>query len=331
MKRAALETCWLYLRVVVTSILTLAIFNFPRTWWQEMICATSLIWSSVFVVALLLDFARFRRTRWSPIRSLLVVLQIACVVRTVQMVWPYLYATPKVYTKLSYADPVRFLFVDISARQGNAHADALKAFIDIEAPSLIVLTRFADTPILSSVADRYPFNLTSTVENARAVDILSTFPLNEPPRLEYGYAALPAVLGEFRVQDDASVLVGAFDALAPHNQGDFIRSRLTARRMASSLKFATKPRIVLGAFRTPVTSQIVEMYSAQLHLRSLFFNQGISALPQILKSSVSFEHNINIFTARNILISRVIESHADDDGFSAVLFDGRIPLEKRSE
>jgi hypothetical protein len=247
------------------------------------------------------------------------------------MVWPYLYSTPKIYTKLSYAEPVRFLFVDISSRQGNAHADALKAFIDIEAPSLIVLTRFVDTSILSSVADRYPYKLISAADNARAVEVLSKFPLNEPPRLEFGYSALPAVLGEFQVQNDASVLVGAFDALPPYEKGDFIRSRLTARRVASSLKYASKPRIVFGAFRTPVTSQIVEMYSAQLHLRSLFFNQGISALPQILKSSVSFEHNLNIFTARNILISRVIESHADDDGFSAVLFDGRIPLEKRSE
>ncbi len=328
MKRASLETCWLYLRLVVTSLLTLAIFNFPRTWWQEMICATSLIWSSIFLVLLLLDLVRFRRISWSLTRSLLVILQIACVVRTVKMVWPYLYATPKVYAKLSYTDPVRFLFVDISSHQGNVHADALKAFIDIEAPAFIILNRFGEVPILSSVADRYPYKLISTVENARAVEILSTFPFSEPPRREYGYAALPAVLGEFRVQDDVSVLVGAFDALAPHNQGDFIRSRLTARRMASSLKYASKPRIVFGAFRTPVTSQIVEMYSAQLHLRSLFFNQGIVALPEILKSSIGLEHNLNIFTARNIAVSRIIESHADDDGFSAVLFDARVPRER---
>jgi hypothetical protein len=325
MQRAFLQTCWLYLRVVVTALLTLAIFNFPRTWWQEMICATSLIWSSIFLVLVLLDLVRFRWIRWSLPRSLLVILQIACVVRTVQMVWPYMYATPKVYTKVSYTDPVRFLFVDISARQGNAHADALKAFIDIEVPSLIVLTRFADTPLLSSVADRYPYKLTSTVENARAVEILSTFPLSDSPRRDYGYAALPAVLGEFHVQEDASLLVGALDALPPYRQDDFMRSRLTARRMASSLKYATKPRIVFGAFRTPVTSQIVEMYSAQLHLRSLFFNQGISVLPEILKSSLDLRYNLNIFTARNIVISRLIESYADDDGFSAVLFDARIP------
>jgi hypothetical protein len=328
MQRAFLQTSWLYLRLVVTSLLTLAIFNFPRTWWQEMICATSPIWSSIFLVLVLLDLIRFRRIPWSLTRSLLVVLQIACVMRTVHMVRPYLYAAPKVYTKLSYTDPVRFLFVDISSRQGNAHADALKSFIDIEIPSLIVLTRFADTPILSSISDRYPYKLVSTIENVRAVEILSTFPLSEPPRREYGYAALPAVLGEFRVQDDASLLVGAFDAFPPYNQGDFIRSRLTARRMASSLKYETKPRIVFGAFRTPVTSQIVEMYSAQLHLRSLFFNQGIAALPEIFKSSIGLEHNLNIFTARNIVVSRIIESHADDDGFSAVLFDARVPRER---
>ncbi len=331
MKRAFFKHCWLSLRVGLTALATLAVFNFPRTWWQEIICATAVIWSSVFLVAILVDLIRFRRIAWSFTRSLLIILQLACMARTAQMVWPYLSSTPKVYDKLSYAELVRFLFVDISDREGTTHGDALMALIDIEAPSIVVLTRFAAAPILTPFLERYPYRLISTVENERTVELFSKFPVKQTSRREYGYSALPAILGELRVQEDATLLVGAFDALPPYEQRDFIRSRLTARRMASSLKFATKPRIVLGAFRTPVTSQIVEMYSAQLHLRSLFFNQGISALPQILKSSVSFEHNLNIFTARNILISRVIESHADDDGFSAVLFDGRIPLEKRSE
>jgi hypothetical protein len=69
------------------------------------------------------------------------------------------------------------------------------------------------------------------------------------------------------------------------------------------------------------------MYPDQLRLRELSFDSGISIVPQLLKESLSFERSQHVFTSRNIVMSRVVESQADDGGFSAVLFDARIPRE----
>jgi hypothetical protein len=240
---------------------------------------------------------------------------------------PYLYAKQKTYSNLAYSPPVRFLFIDIAEVKGNAHGEALKAFIDVEDPSMIVLTRFADTPVLDAVADRFPSRYLSHPSNGRIVEILSKLESRSPVRLDYGYAALPAVEGEFLTSDGSPVIVGAFDLLPPFKQEDFVRSRLTSRRLASSLKYATKPRIVFGAFRTSVTSQVVSMYTEQLRLRGLSFNSGISRVPELLKQSVNFEKMVHVFTARRIEVSRIVESQADDGGFSAVLFDARIPRE----
>lgn len=327
MNRAFLKKIWVWLRVLVTALVTLAIYNYPRTWWQEVICATCLVWGGLFLVALSFDVARFRRISWSVSRFMIVALQALCVVRTGQIVMPYLYAKQKTYSNLVYSSPVRFLFIDISERSGNAHADALKAFVDVEDPSMVVLTRYADTPILAPADHRYPNRFISRTSGERIVEILSKLQPKEPIRLDYGFDALPAVVGEFVTSEGYPVIIGAFDLLPPWKQEDFLRSRVTSRRLASFLKYATKPRIVFGAFRTSATSQIVDMYPDQLRLRALSFDSGISIVPDLIRQSISFDRSQQVFRARNIVVSRVVESRADDGGFSAELFDAQIPRE----
>ena len=326
MKSVLVEKSWLWIRLLVTSAATLALFNYPRTWWQEVICASSSQWSVVFLIALCLDLVRFQKISWSFLRAILVALQILCITRTGQIVMPYLYAKQKSYPQLLYSDPTRFLFIDISERTGNAQADALNAFIHVEDPSMEILTRYTDTPKLAAVADRFPHRFISRTSDSRVVEIFSKLKVREPIRLDAGYAALPAVMSEFLTSEGYPFMVGAFDLLPPYNQEDFLRSRLTSRRVASYLKYSTKPRMVFGAFRTSVTSQIVDMYAGQLHLRALSFDSGISIVPDIMRQSGNFDKVPHVFTARRIQISRIIESKADDDGFSAVLFDARIPL-----
>ncbi len=311
----------------LTGFMALAIFNYPRTWWQEILCATSLVWCGFFFVLLCVDIVRARKISWTLSRLVVVALQAICIARTGQIVMPYLYAKQKSYPNLVYSSPVRFLFIDISERSGNAHAAALQAFVDVEEPSLIILTRYADTPILAAVTERFPSRFVSLPSNDRVVEVLSKLQPQHAARVDYGYAALPAVAGEFLTVEGAPVVVGAFDLLPPREQEDFLRSRLTSRRLASFLKYMTKPRIVFGAFRTSRTSQVVDMYPAQLRLRELSFDSGISIVPELVKESFNFEKSQRVFTARNIIVSRVVESKADDGGFSAVLFDARIPRE----
>lgn len=327
MNHALLKKGWEWLRVLVTAFLALAIFNYPRTWWQELICATALGWSGLLVVAVCFDIAHFRAILSSWARVALVALQVLCIARTGQMVMPYLYAQQKSYPRLVYSAPERFLFIDISERSGIAHAEALKSFIDVEDPSMIIITRYADAPILAPVAERFPSRFVSSPSKNRVVEVLAKLKPRGRIRLDYGYAALPAVAGEFLSRDGVPFVIGAFDLLPPWRQEDFLRSRLTSRRIASALKYTSKPRIVFGSFRTSRTSQIVDMYPSQLRLRELFFDSGISIVPELLKESLSFEKSQHVFTARNIVVSRVIESRAEDGGFAAVLFDARVPRE----
>lgn len=325
MNRAFLNNISVWLRLLVTAFLTLAIFNYPRTWWQEILCATSVVWCGFFLVLLCVDIARARRGSWTFARVVIVALQALCVARTGQIITPYLYAKQKSYPNLVYSDPVRLLFIDISERSGNAHAAALQAFVDVEDPSMIILTRYADTPILAAVAERFPSRYVSLSSHDRVVEVLSKLQPLEPARLDYGYAAVPAIAGEFQTVEGTPFVVGAFDLLPPLEQEDFLRSRLTSRRLASFLKYMTKPRMVFGAFRTSRTSQVVDMYPGQLRLRELSFDSGISILPELVRESLDFGKSTRVFTARNIVVSRVVQSNADDGGFSAVLFDARIP------
>lgn len=327
MNRTFLNNIFVRLRLLVTAFVTLAIFNYPRTWWQEILCATSLVWCGFFFVLLCVDIVRARQISWTLARVVIVALQALCVARTGQIVTPYLYATQKSYPNLVYSNPVRFLFIDISDRSGNAHAAALQAFVRVEDPSMIILTRYADTPILAAVAERFTAHYVSRSSHERVVEVLSKLQPLEPPRLDYGYAALPAVAGEFQTVEGTPFVVGAFDLLSPFKQEDFLRSRLTSRRLASFLKYMSKPRMVFGAFRTSRTSQVVDMYSDQLRLRELSFDSGISILPELVRGAFDFERGKRVFTARNVVVSRIVQSNADGAGFSGVSFDARIPLE----
>ncbi len=330
MNREFFHKIWFWSRFLVTAFAALAIFNYPRTWWQELICATLLLWSGVFLAALCVDIIRFRKISWTVSRAILVLLQALCVFRAGQIVMPYLYATKKASPQIAYSEPARFLFIDISERVGNDRTNALKALVDREDPSMIVLTRFADTPVLEGVAERFPSRYISPSSHGRVIELFSKLTPRGPTRVELGYAALPGVVGEFLTGDGHPVIVGAVDLLPPHSQEDFLRSRLTSRRLASSLKYARTPRIVLGAFRTSLTSQIVDMYREQLRLRALSFDSGISIFPRLVWQSMSFTNASHVFTARHIEVSRVAEFRDDDRGFSAVVFDAKIPRETLS-
>ena len=310
---------------VVVLIATLALFNYPRTWVQELISETALVWMPLCVGGIVFQLSRFTSARFSLLGVALFVLQLMCVVRTVHLAVPYVYAPPKAYPTLSYAEPIRFLLIDISDRSWSDHPEAVASLVDIENPQVVIVLRYSDGPVLLQSADRYPFTLKSALQSDRTVEIFSKIPFQSTERNELGYGALPAVFGLLEIGDGAHLQLGALDLLPAYSQDSFLKSRLTSRRLASSLKYSKEPRLVVGAFRASITSQIVDMYVDQLRLRSIFFDSGISKVRDLLAHSVAFQHNLNVFTARNIELSHVLESRGADEGFSAILFDARIP------
>ena len=310
---------------VVVLIATLALFNYPRTWVQELISESALVWGPLCAVGMIVQLFRFPTAKFSLFSVTLFTLQLMCVVRTVHIVVPYLYAAPKAYPPIPYAEPIRFLMIDISEQTRSAHPEAVDAIIDRENPSVVIILRYADVPVLSKSSERYPSRVSASLESDRTVEIFSKLSFRPPLRTEFGYGALPAVFGVLETGDGAHLQVGAIDLLPAYSQDAFVKSRLTSRRLASSLKYSTEPRMVVGAFRASITSQIVDMYVDQLRLRSVFFDSGISKLWELFTQSVLFQHNLNVFMARNIQISDVVEMHGSNDAFSAILFDARIP------
>jgi hypothetical protein len=249
--------------------------------------------------------------------------------KIVGMARPYLYAAPKRYSSLSYSLPTRIALLDLTERGEEASLDAL-SFAEIESPDVLIVARFTETPLPSGVRSWYPHVLVSSTTSGRTVEIFSKAPSHPPERTEYGYGALPGVLGSFETPDGVLFQLGAFDLMLSSSQDSFNKSRLTSRRLASALKYSAEPRIVVGAFRASVTSQLVNMYSDQLKLRSIFFDGGLSRLWRCLVGSIALSQNLNAFTAKNIELLGQREVPPNSQGLAAILFTVRVPRPRGS-
>lgn len=302
---------------VVVFAVALAFYNYPRSWWQETISQTAALWALPFGAITVAVIKRWRRVP----SVIVLVLIVWCIGKVGQVLFPYVYGPPKSYPALSYSSPVRFLVVDSTQSSVND----FPRLIEREDPDVVVLTRDAGSDIFRAPNERYPFVLASSIESTRKVEVFSKLPFGAPRRTEYGFDALPAVMGSLQTPDGASFLLGAFDLLPASSQESFNKSRLTSRRLASAIKFSAEPRIVVGAFRASVTSQVVDMYVEQLKLRSIFFNGGLSRAFALVGDSIPFQRNLNVFTARKIQVSGVEDGSADERGSAFVTFTARIP------
>jgi len=319
--KSLLRVSWLVL-VIVASF---ALFNYPRSWWQELISQTSPWWSLLFIGTLCTQLRQAARVRFSYTGVILVVLQGLCIVKVVRVLGPYAYAPPKTYVSLEYSAPTRFILVNLKEGAPQVAVQELNSMIATEAPDVLIETKNVETPPMDNLRGRYPFILESSGSSGRMVAIYSNFPYESPYRTDYGYGALPAILGRFKVGEGTYFQLGAFGLLPSDSQDSFNMSRLTSRRLASALKFSSEPRIVAGSFRAPVTSQIVDMYVDQLKLRSVFFDAGLFGALKLLGRSIGFGPHLNIFTARNIQVRDVREVPSKSPDLTAILFAARIP------
>ena len=252
------------------------------------------------------------------------ILQVMCVVKVVSITWPYMYSPPKSYSSLSYSVPTRIAFIDVTKR-GEEISSRVVKLIEAKAPDVLIINRYTDTSLIGASEGLYPYVLRSSLSSERTVEVFSKSPIPSPTRSEYGFGALPGVFGIFETADGVRFQLGAMDLLLSFSQEAFNRSRLTSRRLASALKYSSQPRIVVGAFRASITSQLVDMYVDQLKLRSLFFNSGVGSLVQSFIDALYLSRNVNAFMARNIEVDERGELRSDVHGFVAVSFTVRIP------
>ena len=311
--------------LLIVICLTLAFFNYPRSWWQELIAATAPLWTPFLLVGIYVQLRGFTRAAFSLIGIALFSLQVLCVVKVARNLAPYLYSPQKTYASVEYSSPMRFLFLDVSARGQERSQSSITGLIDTKDPDIIIVARDSEKAVSSQAYARYPFVLASSADSKRKVEIFSKTSLSPPLKTDYGFGALPAVFGVFQTSDGAPFQLGGFDLLPSSSQENFNESRLTSRRLASALKFSSEPRIAVGAFRTSVTSQIVEMYVGPLKLRSVFFNSGFARCLRLIRASFPFDRNLNVFAARKIEVTELKDILSDDGSYAAILFTARIP------
>lgn len=309
---------------IAIAIAAFSLYNYPRSWWQELICATSLLWGPLCLMSVFVEFWRLMKRGFSFLGMTLLILNVMCAFKVASIVWPYVYSPAKSYSSLSYSVPTRIMFID-SAERSEDVASRLSTLIETEAPDVLIVARYTDAARIERSGGRYAHVLTSSLPSQRTVEIFSKAPIASPARTEYGFGALPAVLGTFETTDGARFQLGAMDLVLSSSQDSFNRSRLTSRRLASALKYSAEPRIVVGAFRASVTSQLVDMYIDQLKLRSIFFNSGLGRVGQSLVDSLYLSRNLNAFTARKIEVQSQREVRFHDHESAALIFTVRVP------
>lgn len=157
------------------------------------------------------------------------------------------------------------------------------------------------------------------------MELLSAFPLHTSSLRELGFGARPAVLGVLDLGGDKTLELGALDLLPPFSEEAFLASRVTARRLATIARYSKRPRIAVGAFRSTEVSQIVQMYTGQVRMKSVFFNEGISGVVSLVGSCFTLNDNLSAFTSRSVMVSNIKRLRRERDGLNAIEFTARVP------
>lgn len=305
-------------------VLAACVFNYPRIWWQEVVNCYALVWAPLFFVSVGILFKRVIQGGLTLTRAVCLILQLACLWAVAAIAWPYVSYSKNGPQGVVYADPVSILLVDEDI---GTHARGGR--LELPRADIVVKLSANTKESVDVVASEDPsVSVQSLAEGARKVVLSSTLPFSKPPKRDVGYAALPAIFAEVVLAPDTTLEIGALDLLPSMSQETFVASRLTSRRVASLLRFSSKPRMVVGGFRAPITSQIVAMYPEQVRLKSILFNQGAVALWGRLRESFARQSALNIFVAKNIVVEQVVEHHIERDGWRGISFVARVPLNK---
>lgn len=255
---------------------------------------------------------------------LLLVVQVACATSVISTVTPYISHNKKENKDLIYAPPISIILVDDSAGAAKSGEALLLPSADI----VVIVKATSDQSPRVANEQEISSVVQSTAEGNRTVEIRSRLPFLGTPRRDVGYEALPAVFGTFSVAGGTALEIGAFELLPSFSQESFVASRLTSRRIATLLRFSDTPRMVVGSFRAPITSQIVDMYPDQVRLKSVLFNKGVSGLWRRFREALSWSSALNVFVAKNIILERVVEHEPERDGWRGISFVARVPLAK---
>ena len=318
--RALIARLWLFALIV----LYYSLFTYPRVWWQDLVHGFSMALVPPLLVATIVHIkALFKR---GPRLALIIALalEIACVVRVGWVVRPYVIYSTELEKRGTHVARPHFLLVDGTLPIVNPAGleKVRKEFL----PELVVVlgANSLSSPVSKSFGN-YPYHLSSEEVFGGRVDIHSMWPFGLPVLRSLGVDAYPGALAMVHIAPDLELEVGALDLQVPEGHLDYERSRISARRLASMLRYSDYPRVVFGGFRVPATSPTTTVYSEQLRLKSVFFNRGFSSLASIAAKLWAPGSSLNVFTAKSIKVDDVTERSLERDGFRGISFSAALP------
>jgi hypothetical protein len=261
--------------VWVGTVIVLAVchLNHPRLWVQDLLCSASLYW----IPFVALDFARniWRALRrgWLPAwRLALVLAQAYLVVRIIELALPFYVTSPPPTEELGREVRVLFSHVDFQPDGVPLLAKEVAA----RKPDIIVLTGDqGDLDVAQEALPQMPSVFSSAQSGPRGVRVLSAFTAQPGGETSLGIGVLPSIFVRLRVSNSNTLLLGALDLLPAASQDDFFRSKVTSRRVATLMRYAPEPRMVIGSFEATPFAPLVSMYVRQVHLRSVMFGRGL--------------------------------------------------------
>ena len=323
-RRSAIRVLFARLWLFALIVLYYALFTYPRVWWQDLVHGFSMALVPPLLLATVVHTkALFTR---GPRLALIIALalEIACVLRVGWVVRPYVTYSTQLEKRATHIARPHFLLIDGTVPIVNPAA--LEKVRQEVLPELVVVlgANNLTSPVSTSFGN-YPYHLSSEEAFGGRVDIHSMWPFGLPVLRSLGVDAYPGALAMVHIAPELELEVGALDLQVPKGHLDYDRSRISARRLASMLRYSDYPRVVFGGFRVPATSPTTTVYGEQLRLKSVFFNRGFSSLASIAAKLWAPESSLNVFTAKSIKVDDVTERSLERDGFRGISFSAALP------
>lgn len=255
-------------------ILAVCHLNHPRLWVQDLLCSASLYWIPFVAGDLVRNCWRASRTRSLPfLRLLLIACQAYLVARVAGLAAPFYAPQPTASGELGGGVSVLFSHVDFAPNGVPRLAKEAAA----RKPDIIVLVGERQSLDVAQEALAPMANvLSSEQDGPRGVRVFSDFVPQPGGETGLGVGTLPSLFVRLQIpQSSSTLLLGALDLLPAASQGDFFQSKVTSRRIATLMRYAPEPRIVVGSFEATPFSPIVSMYARQVHLLSVMAGRGL--------------------------------------------------------
>ncbi len=280
-------------------------FNYPRFWWQELVCSATFLWLPIVLLSVALSVVRLYHGAARTWLSVLTASVGSYVVgQTLMISWPYVVGITQV--RLANDEGIG---IGIFHAQVGASPQQRKLFeekVRELSPSILVISGTVDAIVAQgSLLERFPYSLGSSMQNPEPLVLLSQFPLLPESQSDLGFGALAGLYSKIAIEKDVVLEFGTVALEGSFSSQSFERSRVSSRRLASLMRNSISPRMVVGDFVATPLSQIVSMYNRQARMRSVFYGEGLSVFANI-QSFLQPYANVNAFASAGIEVQDAV-------------------------